>query len=323
MDKSQINNLLARYQRGEATPKEKAMIEAYMLMAEKEHAHFTEREKEVIKARIWNNLYTAKAPGRKTQWISSMSQRSRKIAAVGILLCGLGITAYIFQYQLRDLVDPVAIKTIETGPYEIKQVPMPDGSVVTLAQNSSISFPESYRSDKRRALVHGTAFFNIAHDAARPFNVESDELNINVLGTSFQVEDAKSGYEASVTVVTGKVQVNRENRQLAILHSNQQITYDKFSRQSTIVQQMNAAAETGWTNNQLVFNETPLAVVIKTLQVYYEIKIELPESALRTGGTFSGAFGRNESRKEVLDVICLSSGLSYSVTRDSTIIIRD
>jgi ferric-dicitrate binding protein FerR (iron transport regulator) len=199
---------------------------------------------------------------------------------------------------------------------------MPDGSIVTLAQNSRISFPEHYRGHRRTASLNGTAFFNITRDATAPFTVQSGDLDVKVLGTSFEVEATKTGYEASVTVLTGKVQVNCDNRKLAVLESNQQVRYDKFSKQPNIIQQMDAAAKTGWTKKQLVFNETPLAVVVKTLQVYYGMKITILDHVLKADDTFSGSFDRNETRKEVLDVICFSSGLTYSVTKDSTIIIR-
>ena len=199
---------------------------------------------------------------------------------------------------------------------------MPDSSIVTLAQNSRLSFPERYRSGRRYATLNGKAFFDIQPDVSAPFQVKSGDLQIKVLGTAFEVADAQSGYEASVTVRDGKVAVSHGTTQLAILSGNQQVKYDKFSGKPEIYDHVDAEGTTTWIRKQLVFDDVPLSVVMKTLQVYYGMRIIIGDNVIKEGDTFSGAFGRNESRKEVLDVICLSSGLSYSLSKDSSIIIK-
>lgn len=316
MDKSQIRELFSRYQQGTATPREKRMVDAYMLMGEAEKANFFDEEKTVIKERIWAAIKPVPASLRKPgiRWM--------KVAALWALLIGTAITGYLLREPLLDRISPLAIKTIETGPYEIKQLALPDGSHVTLAQNSRISFPVRYRRSRRNALLNGTAFFDIKQDATAPFSVQSGDLDIQVLGTSFEVADPKSGYEASVTVLTGKVQVNQGAQKLAILSGNQQVKYDKFSRQSNIKYDVDATAATSWTQQQLVFEEVPLTVVMKTLQVYYGMRITVANGTLKESDTFSGSFNRNETRKNVLEVICFSSGLSYSLLKDSTVIIK-
>lgn len=317
MDKHEIRELLERYQQGKATLRETAMVEAFMVISESEETIFTEMENSQTQQRIW-----AKLEPRKTSRIVKMPARFIRVAAIALLVLGASILGYLFRNQLEDHIAPIAMRTIETGPYEIKQLTMPDSSVVTLAQNSRLSFPERYRSGERYAALSGKAFFDIKQNAAMSFQVKSRDLDIKVLGTAFEVADAQSGYEASVMVSSGKVAVSHGKTQLAVLSGNQQVKYDKFSGQSEISKEVNVAAATGWTRKQLVFDEVPLSVVMKTLQVYYGMRIIVQGNAIRENDTFSGVFSRNETKKEVLDVICFSAGLRYSFTRDSSIIIR-
>lgn len=322
MDKKQLEDLLARYQQGIATPHQKSMVEAYMLMAEKEQPDFFEAEKVVIGKRLWSKINPGKIVGLKTgkpSLVRSLYVRSIKIAAACILLIGLAVIAYLMRYPLLDIVSPVALNTIRTGPYETKQVMLPDSSLITLAPNSSISYPVTYRGHKRMASLTGMAFFKIKRDITSPFNIKSKELDVDVLGTSFVVDDAAGNKEAMVTVVSGKVKVSRQNNELAILTVGQQAKYNKSQHQLTVLHNMDVASATLWTGKQFVFNETSLQTVLNSLQLFYGRKIEIQANLLSSGITFTGSFAKDEKLPGVLDVICYSLALRYSVAKDSTI----
>jgi ferric-dicitrate binding protein FerR (iron transport regulator) len=81
-----------------------------------------------------------------------------------------------------------------------------DGSVVYLAKNSSLSYPKHFKKDKREVLLKGDAFFEISKNKKRPFTIETDLINVEVLGTSFNVIGGDSSLQ-SLSVNTGEVKV--------------------------------------------------------------------------------------------------------------------
>lgn len=322
MNKEQLKLIMQKYLDGKASPREKRMIEAWILLSEKEEASIPDREKETVKTRIWmrikpNGIDLVK---HKPVYLR-ISNRWLRYAAIWLVLIGLCTAAFLFRGAILDKLDPIAQQFRQTGPYETMRLLLPDSSVVTLAANSSISYPAQYRGSKRYARLNGKAFFSVTQDPSSPFILQSNEMNVKVLGTSFEVNNTEKENEAIVTVVTGKVQVSSGDQPIAVLTPDQRVTYRKKNRTAVIEQNIDAVALTSWTNNRLVFDETPLSVVWHVIAAGYGVRIEPGKKALLAGGNFSGKFTRSESLKDVLDVVCASSGLSWSLTNDHAILI--
>lgn len=326
MDKEQLKILLQKYLDGQATPREQKMLEAWIVLAEKQEHELSEQDKSFIKERLWQRVkpvveVPALLPDEQQSPVVRFSKRMMRYAALWAGLVVFLVAGYLFRYRILDIIDPIALQTKTTGPYEIRKLLLPDSSMVTLAANSSISYPEKYRGTKRYAALKGKAFFSITHNPSKPFVVKSGNMQVKVLGTSFEVNNAEAA-DAMVTVVTGKVQVSVADKPVALLTPDQQVTYRRKDGLVTIATNIDAVNITNWTNNNLVFNETPLAVVLQTVAAEYGIRIETVHAAAGAHATFSGSFTRKESWKDVLDVICISSGLSWSVTNGNIVVIK-
>src|SRR5690606_42004689 len=88
--------------------------------------------------------------------------------------------------SLHDAL-PISYNTIETPKGGIYRVTLPDGSKVWLNNASSISFPSSFDTDQRTVSIRGEVYFEVAHDARRPFRVHTAQQEIEVLGTQFNI----------------------------------------------------------------------------------------------------------------------------------------
>ncbi|SEW51614.1 FecR family protein [Chitinophaga arvensicola] len=321
MNKDQLSALFGRFLREEASPHEKKMVEAYMLLSESEEAEFSDREKQETKERIWSVLNPYSGERRSNNvWYANRSWWLRT-AAVWVMLVGITAAGFLFRYDIMDRLFPIAWNQDITGPYEIKRVVLPDGTVVNLAPNSTISYPARYRGHARKARLSGIAFFSVVSNEKQPFTVASGNLDIRVLGTSFEVRNVPLLHDVGVTVATGKVQVRCGDRMQAVLTANQEVRYNDTVGQFSVMEKVDAAAETAWTRNVLVFRETGLEEVLKALEDRYGMKISIHPNAIKKGATFSGAFKSHESGKEILDVVCFSSGLKYTITRDNIAVI--
>jgi transmembrane sensor len=100
---------------------------------------------------------------------------------------------------------------------------LPDGSMVYLSRHSELSFPARFSGSTRDVRLRGTCFFNIAHDSSLPFIVETGDLKIKVLGTSFQVSNTALSTEVSVS--TGFVELNWKRQKLRLAAGDRSIVY--------------------------------------------------------------------------------------------------
>ena len=95
-------------------------------------------------------------------------------------------------------------------------IDLPDGSLVTLNQASSITFHTDLETNQRKAVLSGDGFFEIKEDITRPFAVQAGDLSILVLGTSFYVDTRANADTQMVIVQSGKVQVEFQDSAIVL-----------------------------------------------------------------------------------------------------------
>jgi transmembrane sensor len=163
-------------------------------------------------------------------------------------------------------------------------VRLEDGSLMRLNTDSKVAVRYS-RQVRLLTLIRGEAFFEVAHNAARPFLVEAGSARVRAVGTKFDVR--RNGDATQVTLVEGRVQVSRPSRVGQwTLAPDQQITVDggAVGPKPTL-----AADTTSWTTGRLRFRETPLATAVEEVNRYSRAKIVLEDARVgevRVNGVF-------------------------------------
>lgn len=158
-----------------------------------------------------------------------------------------------------------------TDAAEQKVVRLEDGSRVHLNVDSKVKV--AFRDGERRlTLTRGEAFFDVAHDAARPFVVEAEGTRIRALGTKFDVRRQDGGVR--VTLVQGSVRVGPDSGQGGVvLAPNQEALVGANGAIRKV--STDAARTTSWTTGRLVFRDTPLAAAVAEVNRYSDRKVEL------------------------------------------------
>lgn len=163
-------------------------------------------------------------------------------------------------------------------------VALPDGSSLEMNTDTEVRVRFN-RGQRRVELLRGEAFFNVVHDAKRPFNVRVGDVGIYDIGTAFDVY--KQPDRVSVTVLEGEVELdNRTERRP--LTAGQQLSIGNDLRFAA-VEQTDIAAATAWRQGLLVFRGRPLAEVLAEIGRYHEVRIRLPDpklAELRVNGSF-------------------------------------
>lgn len=155
-----------------------------------------------------------------------------KWAAVAAVACVLLI---FIVFRPSGASDPVRF-TLENNDNSSNLVTaLDDGSIVYLAGQSSLYYPEHFDENKREVVLEGEAFFDISKDEEKPFVIETDRVSVEVLGTAFNVK-CSGDTPFSLSVLRGKVRVtNKRDKKSTLVESGQNVLLDEKGLQLSIV----------------------------------------------------------------------------------------
>ncbi|GGZ33041.1 iron dicitrate transporter FecR [Echinicola pacifica] len=183
-------------------------------------------------------------------------------------------------------------------------VELPDGSKVWLNSASSLSFQSAFGVDSRQVYLEGEAYFEVAPDAQRPFLVEANGTQIQVLGTHFNVNAYTNEPATKTTLLEGKVQI-RYGAHDKVLKPGQQA----ISNEALAISPVSTSEIMGWKEGYYRFKSTRLDEILRQLERWYSIKVvhdnELP---LRH---FSGTISMDTPLSKVLEMLELSGELDF------------
>jgi ferric-dicitrate binding protein FerR (iron transport regulator) len=222
MDINKFRKKLKRYQEGQSNETESALIEAWYKSYPVDEQQPDEKEAQILREHIHNKI---KAATSKTPLI--YLPVFRIAASLAIIST---ISLLIWKYISSKKAESPSYYTVTTGTKGIKQVTLPDSSVIWLNADSRLKVPLAFKGHFREVyLDEGEAFFEIKRNYRHPFIVHSTDVNVQVLGTSFNVRSYKNLESTEVAVATGKVGVTKNGRTLAMLLPGQELNYNHDS----------------------------------------------------------------------------------------------
>lgn len=325
-DRDKIEEILPRYCSGEATIEECRVVEEWIEQSEDNYRivkqMYTidqaiatvqmESKVDTEKALASVNRKMSKATSSVT-WFTWM-QRVAAILFIPLLI------AYAIQY-LTPQTEIARMIEIKTNPGMTTTVDLPDGSKVYLNSESSLTYPAFFCEDKRNVQLKGEAFFEVQKDPKHSFVVSGPHhTQIEVLGTSFNVEAFERDSFISTTLVEGKVRfAYQKNRQPAtvVMKPGQKLMYNTISSQVNLIQ-TSGETETAWKDGKIVFRATPLPEALRMLEKRFNVTFVLSNNRLR-GEAFNGSF-TNQRLERILEIFKISSNIKwrYLDTQDTT-----
>ncbi len=179
------------------------------------------------------------------------------------------------------------------GKYNIT---LSDSSKVFINSESTLSFPKHFSTENRKIQLTGEAYFEVSHNPKKPFIVETDLQKILVLGTHFNISAyPKEG--TTTTLISGKVNVSTPKENHILLPGMQGITLSN----GIDIQKADMESVLAWKNNEFKFINTPLQDVIRQLERWYNVPIQVRQgSESLYSKTFSGTISKDASFEELL-----------------------
>lgn len=231
-----------------------------------------------------------------------------RVAAVFILLVGISGIWFYLQHQSSP-----AMVEISAAYGETKQVTLPDQTEVWLNAGSSLKYPSEFSQKLRSVHLTGEAFFSVTKNQSKPFVVETKNLAVKVLGTKFNLKAYPDEYQTVATLQEGKIEVQTVKNQKQQMVPNEQLVYN--SETSTFkMAKINPEDIPDWKSGNLIFLEATLGEILQTLERHFNLSFNTDESIDLSTERYTIKFEREESPKQILQVLAdMAGNFSYSV----------
>jgi transmembrane sensor len=236
-----------------------------------------------------------------------------RYAAVFVLLVGFSaIMFYLGRRGDHNLVSELKYTSVVAEKGQISKVILPDSSIVWINSGTTLTYDNNFSQDNRNLSLKGQAFFEVKKNKHLPLIVTSGDLHVKVLGTRFDVKAYPDDDEIKVTLESGKVELlSAKDKSFAYkMIPGQMASYNLQSsevKMETVVTQDYSS----WKTGKLIFIDTPMAEVIKSLKRKFDVEIEVGNTSVYRS-VFNANF-KNESMKEILDYIQFSCHLNYTI----------
>lgn len=245
--------------------------------------------------------------------ISVWMQRIAAILFIPVLLGG--IWYYLQQNELRkDLAVLMVTQEIITQPGTKTHLFLPDSTEVWLNAASSLRFPSAFAGNERRIDLEGEAIFKVYKNKRKPFIVSTSSMEVEAVGTEFNVSAYSGDLKFSTTLAEGKVKVTDRVKpdQIMFIEPGAQLNYntkDKtYKAENVRVQDVIA-----WRDGVLIFNETPFYEVAAKLGRWFNADIHISDQSI-ANYRFTGTF-TSESLDQVMELLTLSTPIAYSSSK--------
>lgn len=266
---------------------------------------------EKTKLRVKSNLdfYIESTTNKKNQ-----IRKWRLIAAAITLFIIAGSTLYYITNTSAQS-EKYFVVSIDRG--QKATIKLPDNSDVRLNAETELKY-DINDTKNRRVYLKGEAFFEVAKDEKHPFIVDMGELQVEVLGTSFNVQTYTNDDYIQAALIEGSIKLTGKRFSgNYYLKPMEQLIYSKKDASLRIVP-LNKDLELGWMSDRLVFDSEPLYTIIHRIERWYGVTIDLQCTDIKDD-RMSGAFYK-EDLKDVLEAIRIQYKVKYSVKENHVII---
>ena len=228
----------------------------------------------------------------------------------------LPICIAFFTYYLIDSSQTVGAPFIVKADKGDKAtIELPDGTNVVLNSASQLSYLNNFGENGRRVQLNGEAYFKVAHDEKCAFIVQVGDLEVKVLGTSFNVSAYEDAKDVTVVLLEGKVGVYAQ-KMSHIMKPGDKIEYNKATHKITATQ-VHPSDYIEWTKGNIYFEKESLENIMKTLSRIYDVEIRFDSNKLPNEyftGTIPGGGIQN-----ALNILMLTSPFYYEM--DGSVIV--
>jgi len=314
-----ISKLITRYFNRRHNPDTETKIQQWLI----DDNHVDDKEKALFE--IWEQLdgKADKAAFASLKEVNDkIGETSHKswfmthtLPRVAAVLIPIVTLTGVLLFQLSK-VETIEIATLAAEQQEIN---LPDGSIVWLNACSKISYPEKFKESVRNVTLTGEAYFSVSKSETKRFVVSTKEIDIEVLGTQFNVKAYPEEKTVTTTLKSGKVTVITPDENYT-LRPNQELVYntqEKSAKTGTI-----SSEAVGWRDGVSIYADMTMEDILKGIERQYGLKFNFPESLI-SNDKYSIKITNKESIEAVMSVLQdMIGGFDYKIGKTEIIIVK-
>ncbi len=317
-----IDNLISSFLAEGLSPTEEKELNSWIALSEENRKYFQQQQEIWFSCTNENELKeydVEKAFRLFKNRINAVSRKSHRLslkvfvryAAAIATLCLISYFSYNQgEKNLKGALKQIAVE-VPLGSQT--RLYLPDNTMVILNAGSRISYPQDFGVYKREVEIEGEGYFEVAHNDKLPFRVKSRDVQVNVLGTKFNIKNYPEDDNVTVFLYKGKVELDNRIKSEAkmLLNPNEYMVMDKktgMMKKNTVKSETTA----NWSGGNLIFCNTPMPEVIKSLERSYNVSIRIQTDSLKRY-RFNGSFNRAEmSVKDLLEILQATGKMTYT-----------
>jgi transmembrane sensor len=320
----EIGELLPGYLSGDLSDKDRAIIDKWRLDVPENETLFQENLKAweafplLNEMEQFNSFDALKKINTRITTPETLNwwAYAQRIAAI-LILPLLIYSGFMLERNLtlkKQQLAHVVMQTISSRQGMVTKFDLVDGTSVWLNSGSSLEFPSLFAGDIREVELKGEAFFKVAKNKNQPFRVRAKGLNIEVLGTSFNVASYENEKQSEVVLVEGIVKLSSDESKIkksfGTMHPGQRAVFTEATQE---VEAEDVAVDkyVAWRDGNLIFRNDKMDDVVRQLSRWFNVEIIISDPGIKDYA-YKASF-RNENLTQVLNLLKISAPIDYEV----------
>lgn len=261
-----------------------------------------------------NKAFLTLANGKRIVLTDAKNGELAEESGIKVIKTADGQLVYNVSNGISAVTGTNKIETPAGGQYQVR---LPDGTKVWLNAASSLTFPTKFAKLERRVMLSGEAYFEVAKDKRHPFIVKTEQQEVEVLGTHFNINSYQDEPELKTTLLEGSVKVvpaslslngNSQLHDIILKPGEQAVN----SGAGIMVKQIDAQSAIDWKNGDFIFNGETLESIMRKVSRWYNVQIIYEDQNLKKQ-SFGGEVSRFANVSEVLEVLELTGFAHFKI----------
>jgi ferric-dicitrate binding protein FerR (iron transport regulator) len=202
---------------------------------------------------------------------------------------------------------------------------LPDGTKIWLNAETTLKYPATQLKDKRIVSLSGEGFFKVAKNEDVPFVVKTENYDVVVKGTSFNIMTYEDFDRSETALLSGSIEIEniigKSSDKTVKLKPGQKIVFHKAEHNFSIVD-ANLEREAAWKDNLFIFKDIKFEELCRRLERWYDVDISLADPELKEI-RYNGNFRNEETIWQVLDIIQITTPIRYELKNRKLIIYKE
>lgn len=301
--------ILLRYLEGNATDEERESVVEWLESNE-------DNLQELIKLRKLHNISIFNEPMKGEEegnpiFTKKFLYEFAKIAAVFLLFL-------VGNYFLNNRTETSTSQTLFVPSGQRAEIMLPDSSIVWINAKTRMCYASDFGKTNRIIELDGEAYFKVKKGQKHAFVVRTKEVDINVLGTEFNVIAYRDNSITEISLVSGSIELKGATvpNGTFIMEANNLVRISDGKFQSSIIENYDYFR---WKEGVLCFDNESIETIFKKLELYYDINIKIEKKSLLKL-RYSGKFRTKDGVEQVLKVLQLEHKFDYTVNSNLNLI---